>query len=100
MEGRWYEGLWLGKYATTDEHIIAHLQDGKTYRCRSVQPTGRQVTMGDVNKVTGRQYAPSGTMDPVPATPGPALELHVRDEADPLTEALQPRQVYITRDVL
>ena len=43
MQGRWNEGVWLGRRLGTGEHIVA-MADGKVYRTRAVKETSDKAT--------------------------------------------------------
>ena len=61
----------------------------------------RNVTLEELNKINGRTWAPVGVKDAVAKVdPLPARDLHLRDLEEQPSLVIQPRCVYITRDVL
>ena len=81
MEFRWPQGLWMGKLRSSEEHVVCNLADGLIYRCRSVQPLPRNVTLEELKMINGRTWAPIGVKDVVviKVDPAPARDLHLRD---------------------
>merc|ERR1711895_34053 len=81
--------------------MVCNLADGLMHRGRSVQPLPRNVTLEELNKVNGHTWALVGVKDAVAKVdPLPARDLHLRDLEEQPSLVIQPRCVYITKDVL
>ena len=99
MAPRWFQGTWLGKLPTSEEHIVANAANGLVYRCRSVQPQPHAVRMQDLDSVKGHTWAPMGVNDAVVREdPAPVRDLQLREEGLSDTLPIQPRCVYINGD--
>ena len=63
MMERWVQGAWLGKWFTTDEHIIG-LENGKVVRTRNVRPKSLEDTWSfeEIDKIKGQPWVPSVTL--------------------------------------
>ena len=63
MQPRWYEGVWIGKTFSSDEHIVS-MPDGRIVRARSVRsfPEGEKWSKEALDQITGKPWAPTSTL--------------------------------------
>ena len=96
MTERWYEGLWLGKTAHSDEHLVMK-SDGAVVRSRAVRELDNTITIEDLNKLKSEPHDPSGTMKAVTSVPRASVETA---EIDNENFRAAPRRVRLTKEVV
>ena len=58
MTERWYEGIWLGKSALSDEHLILK-KDGLVVRSRAVREMSSGIAWDDIKDIKSTPHDPT-----------------------------------------
>ena len=105
VSSRWFDGIWLGKRFTSEEHMVARLSDGLVFRARDVKESTEEITKEDLLRVVGRPWNPTSAAQQerdvreVPrATPGRDGHDHAPSADEPSRPV--PRSMYIRKDLL
>jgi len=96
MTERWYEGVWLGKSATSDEHLVMK-NDGLVVRSRSVRELDAKITMEDFDKLKSEPHDPTGTMKAVSTIPRASIETKDMEQEE---FGIVPRRVRLSKEVV
>ena len=99
MAERWYSGIWLGKRLGTEEHVVMK-EDGTVVRARSVREVDKNLTIADLNVLTGRPHDPLSTIRGVPRDAGRRVDLGDGEGDGGVDEEAPPKRVQITKDVV
>ena len=92
---RWYEGTWIGKRMSTEEHYVLKA-DGLVVRCRAVRERAVKLELKTLDKIVSVPWNPTGTSKEDEGVP---IARNIVD-ADGEPKGMVPRGIMITPVVL